>query len=161
MTQIDLVGGREQTPVASMKALRILLVEGDASIGALLSEILEGIGHQICAAEASAANALAAAREWRPDLIFVDVGTNDAIGVAAVAEILREDFVPYVFVAGDALNALAFGANAILIQKPFRERDIADAIRQAQSPDGGASARARRPNGYSRPYFGGRGGDWS
>jgi len=50
-----------------MKALRTLVVEDDAIIGALLAETLEGLGHTVCAVERNVANAVSATRSapWR------------------------------------------------------------------------------------------------
>src|SRR5471032_2836319 len=87
-----------------MRALRTLVVEDDAMIGGLLTETLEGLGHMVCAVESNVTNAVAAAPHWRPDLIIVDVGRNEASGVAAVEEIVRIKFVPHVFVTGDAVR---------------------------------------------------------
>jgi CheY-like chemotaxis protein len=44
-----------------MNALRTLVVEGDAVIGRLLAETLEGLGHKVCAVETNVARAVAAA----------------------------------------------------------------------------------------------------
>ena len=43
-----------------MKALRILIVEDDALIGMLLAEMLEDMGHGLCAIEATEADAVTA-----------------------------------------------------------------------------------------------------
>jgi len=103
-----------------MKALRTLVVEDDATIGELLAETLEGLGHTVCAVESNVANAVAAASHWRPDLMIVDVGLGEASGVEAVKEIVRSRFVPHVFVTGDAVRSTPLGPEAVLIQKPFR-----------------------------------------
>ena len=116
-----------------MKALRTLVVEDDAMIGGLLAETLEGLGHTVCAVERNAADAVAAALHWRPDLMIVDVGLGEASGIAAVKEILRSGFVPHVFVAGDSLRGVPLGAETILIQKPFRFSDLERAIERALS----------------------------
>ena len=115
----------------SMKALRILVVEDDAMIGALLAETLEDLGHIVCAVETKAANAVAAAARHHPDLMIVDVGLGEASGGAAGKEILRSGFVPHVFATGDTLRDLSLGPNAVLIQKPFRAPDIVHAIERA------------------------------
>jgi CheY-like chemotaxis protein len=115
----------------SMKGLRILVVEDDLTIGELLAETLEDLGHTVCAVETKAANAVAAAARHRPDLMIVDVGLGEASGVAAVKEILRSGFVPHVFATGDALKDLSLGPDAVLIQKPFRGPDIVHAIERA------------------------------
>ena len=92
-----------------MKPLRILVVEDDVMIGPLLAEMLEDLGHIVCAVEVNAVNAVAAAARCHPDLMIVDVGLGEASGVAAVKEILNGGFVPHVFVTGDILRNLALG----------------------------------------------------
>jgi DNA-binding response OmpR family regulator len=114
-----------------MKAHRTLVVEDDATIGGLLAETLEGLGHVVCAVERDVANAVTAASNWRPDLMIVDVGLGEASGVAAVKEILRSGFVPHVFVTGAAVRGMPLGPDSILIQKPFRVSDLDRAIQRA------------------------------
>jgi two-component system, response regulator PdtaR len=114
-----------------MKAHRTLVVEDDAIIGGLLAETLEGLGHVVCAVERDVANAVAAASNWRPDLMIVDVGLGEASGIAAVKEILRSRFVPHVFVTGAAVRGMPLGPDSVLIQKPFRVSDLDRAIQRA------------------------------
>lgn len=113
------------------KALRILVVEDDWMVGPLLAEILEDLGHVVCAVEIDAVNAIAAAERDHPDLMIVDVGLGDESGLSAVTEILKRGFVPHVFVTGDILRDLALGPGAVLIQKPFRGSDLVTAIQRA------------------------------
>jgi CheY-like chemotaxis protein len=114
-----------------MKAQRTLVVEDDAMIGGLLAETLEGLGHTVCAVETDVAKAVAAASHWRPDLMIVDVGLGEASGITAVKEILRNGFVPHVFVTGDALRGNWLGSDTVLIRKPFRVSDLDQAIQRA------------------------------
>ena len=114
-----------------MKALRTLVVEDDAMIGGLLAETLEGLGHAVCAVESDVANAVAAASHLRPDLMIVDVGLGETTGVAALKEILRSQFVPNVFVTGNAVRGAPLGPETVLIQKPFRVSDLERAIQRA------------------------------
>jgi two-component system, response regulator PdtaR len=116
-----------------MNALRTLVVEDDAMIAGLLAETLEGLGHGVCAVETNVAHAVAAASRWRPDLMIVDVGLGEATGIAAVKEILRSSFVPYVFVTGNALSGLSLGPDTVLLRKPFRVPDLDQAIQRALS----------------------------
>ena len=116
-----------------MNPLRILVVEDDALIGGLLAETLVDLGHTVCGLETNAANAVAAAARCRPDLLIVDVGLGEASGIAVVQQILRAGVVPHVFVTGDVLRDLSLGPGAILIRKPFRERDIVQAIERARA----------------------------
>ena len=116
-----------------MNAQRTLVVEDDAMIAGLLAETLEGLGHRVCAVETNVAHAVAAASRWHPDLMIVDVGLGEASGIAAVKEILRSSFVPYVFVTGNALSGLSLGPETVLIRKPFRMLDLDQAIQRALS----------------------------
>jgi CheY-like chemotaxis protein len=114
-----------------MTALRVLVVEDDAIIGALLAEMLEGMGHDVCAVEGTEADAVAAAARWRPDLMIVDVRLGEGSGVAAVDEIHRAGPIPHVFVSADISRLQALRPGAAIIQKPYREADLARVIRRA------------------------------
>ena len=72
-----------------MKALRVLVIEDDALIAMLLTEMLAGMGHDVCATAATEAEAVSAATRYDPDLMIVDAGLGRGSGVSAVEEILR------------------------------------------------------------------------
>jgi CheY-like chemotaxis protein len=116
---------------AAIKPLRVLIVEDDLTIGPLLAETLEQLGHVVCALEVDAVAAVSAARRCHPDLMIVDIGLGEASGISAVEQILKEGFVPHVFVTGDDLRGLPLGPKAILIQKPYRSLDLVAAIARA------------------------------
>jgi CheY-like chemotaxis protein len=114
-----------------MKPLRVLVVEDDLMIGQLLAEVLEDLGHVVAAVVIEADAAVAAARNCRPDLMIVDIKLGERSGVAAVKEILRQGFVPHVFVTGDLLRNLELDADSVLIHKPYRRADLVSAIARA------------------------------
>jgi len=114
-----------------MEALRVLVVEDETTIGILLAEVLVGMGYDVCAIEATEADAVAAAARCGPDLMIVDAWLSEGDGVSAVAEIEKSGPVPHLFVSGDTARVRALRPNAIIIQKPFRERDLAWAIQRA------------------------------
>ena len=114
-----------------MKALRILVVEDDAIIAMLLADIFAGMGHDVCAIEATEAGAVAAAVRCKPDLMIVDVRLGDGSGFTAVEEILRTRFVPHVFISGDISTVRALKPGTVAIQKPFDESVLVRAIRRA------------------------------
>jgi CheY-like chemotaxis protein len=114
-----------------MNALRILVVEDEAVIAMLLDEVLVGMGHDVCGIESTAIGAVAAAARCKPDLMIVDAQLREGSGVSAVDEILRSGFVPHVFVTGNILGIQALRPNAVVIQKPYREPDLAWAMRRA------------------------------
>jgi len=106
----------------------MLVVEDDLMIGPLLAEVLEDLGHIVVAVVVDARGAVEAARNCRPDLMIVDIKLGEHSGIAAVKEILRDAFVPHMFVTGDLLRNLELGPEAVLIQKPYRRHDIVAAI---------------------------------
>jgi two-component system, response regulator PdtaR len=116
---------------AAMKSLRVLIIEDDLTIGPLLAETLEQFGHVVCALEVDAAAAATAAKRCHPDLMIVDIGLGEASGLSVVEQILKEGFVPHVFVTGDDLRGLPLGPEAVLIQKPYKSSDLVAAIARA------------------------------
>lgn len=109
-----------------MKSLRVLIVEDDAIVAALLAETLEACGHSICGIETSEASAVTAAARERPELIIIDVGLTPGSGIAAIAEIDRAGPVPHVFISGERLEQ---GPEILL--KPFRMPELLLAMKRA------------------------------
>jgi CheY-like chemotaxis protein len=114
-----------------MKALRVLVAEDDTIVGMLLGELLKEMGHDVCAIEASEADAVAAAIRCKPDLMIIDVRLGDGSGISAVEQILRTVPVSYMFVSGDIASVPALRPGAVIIRKPYREPDLAHAIQRA------------------------------
>jgi len=108
-------------------------------IGMMIAETVAGMGHDVSAIAATEADAVAAVAQCRPELMIVDVRLRDGSGVAAVEEICRTSPVPHVFVTGDTSSVEALRPNAVVIQKPFRELDLASAIQRALAAADGAS----------------------
>ena len=116
-----------------MSALSILVVEDEAIIGMLLSEVLAGMGHKVCAVVASEDEAVEAAALHLPDVLIVDAGLAAGSGVSAVDTILATRFVPHVFTTGNALKVRLQKPDAVILEKPFDEADLAEAITFALS----------------------------
>lgn len=113
------------------KELRVLVMEDNAIIGMLYADLLAEMGHMVCAIEATKQGAVAAAAQYNPDFMIVDVALTDGSGLSAVHEILRGGFIPHVFVSGDAASLLAAKPDAIVLQKPFLDQDLVRAIQRA------------------------------
>jgi CheY-like chemotaxis protein len=114
-----------------MEARRVLIVEDDAMIGLLLTEILAGMGHEVCATAATEADALAAAIRYRPELMIVDGRLGQGSGVSAVEEILRAGSLPHIFLSGDPEKIKARRPAAVVVRKPFRQIELVRAIERA------------------------------
>jgi CheY-like chemotaxis protein len=116
-----------------MPKLSILIVEDEAIIGMLLSEVVEGMGHAVIGVAGTEGTAIALAEEYRPDLLIVDAGLTSGNGVSAVDAILATRFVPHIFTTGDALKVRLLKPDAIVLEKPFNETELEEAIASALS----------------------------
>ncbi len=100
-----------------MRRLRILLVEDDAVIGALVVEILAGLGHDVCATAKTESEAINAAARHVPDLMIVDAYLQAGSGVAAMDAILRHTAMPHIFMTGGPRQIIP--PKATVLYKPF------------------------------------------
>ena len=111
-----------------MRPLRILLVEDDVLIGALLAEMLAEMGYSVCSVETTEAAAVNTALVARPDLMIVDAHLGSGSGIAAVETIFKTLAIPHIFVSGDRISTGR--ASTIVLQKPFKQQDLLQAIEQ-------------------------------
>ena len=106
--------------------LLVLIVEDDAMIGLLLTEILEEMGHTVCAVAATEEDAVADAARFAPGLLLVDLNLQEGSGVSAMARILNSGPRPFLFMSG-AVDQIGW-PDATVLSKPFAERDLVRAI---------------------------------
>lgn len=100
-------------------------------IGELLADMLRDMGYDVCALEATEANAIAAAARCKPNLMIVDAQLSDGSGIAAVETILRTGFVPHLFMSGNIAKVRAQRPGAVVLEKPFHEAAFMGAIQRA------------------------------
>lgn len=112
--------------------LRIVVVENDALIAMLLSELLTGMGHEVCAVAMSEDEAVDCANRIRPDLMIIDSGLDRGTGMGAMRRILASMAVAHVFVTGNARAVLDQDAHAVVVTKPFTMLDLQKGITQAR-----------------------------
>jgi two-component system, response regulator PdtaR len=114
-----------------MKRLRILVVEDDGMVAFLLGQILEGMGHEACGIESNKAGAIAAAKRLQPDLMIVDEHLGPESGLAVIEAVLQDGPMPHVFVSGDTTRIRSLKPLAIVLEKPYFEPDLEQAIGRA------------------------------
>ncbi len=114
-----------------MQPLRILIAEDEAVIAMLLGEVLHDMGHNICATVSTADEVIAAAQEHQPELMIIDPGLQDSSGILAVSALTKLRAVPHIFMTGNVASVLAAMPDAIVIEKPFDEAQLIDAIERA------------------------------
>lgn len=130
---------------------KILLVEDDRNIKALVTTILESADYQIVGADTcSLAKVLYASH--RPDLILLDLGLPDEDGICLLKAIREHAHTPVIVLSArsdekDIVEALDLGANDY-VRKPFGTAEllarVRSALRNSRSSSGqGQEARGR------------------
>ena len=122
-----------------MKRLRILVVEDDGMVAFLLGQILEGMDHEVCGIESNKAGAIAAAKHLKPDLMIVDEHLGPESGLVLIETVLQDGPMPHVFVSGDTARILTLRPLAVVLEKPYFETDLEQAIQLALTPPSAAA----------------------
>jgi AmiR/NasT family two-component response regulator len=117
--------------------MRILVAEDETIIRLDLKETLERAGFEVCGEARDGEEAVALAREEKPDLAVLDVKMPRLDGIEAARRILAERPIPIVMLTAyghDELvdRAVEAGVFAYLV-KPFRESDLLPAIQTAKA----------------------------
>lgn len=111
----------------SLNKYRILIIDDDTDLNALLTEYLGRFGHQLRSAT-TAASGLQALRRELPDLVILDIMLPDVDGLTLCREISGEFSVPIVMLTArgevaDRVVGLELGADDYLA-KPFEPREL-------------------------------------
>ena len=109
-----------------MRRLRILLVEDDAVISALVVQILDELGHDVCGTARTEAEAIDAAARHAPDLMIVDAYLRVGNGVSAMETILRRTAMPHFFMTGGLRQIIP--PQATVLYKPFGRAGLKTAL---------------------------------
>jgi two-component system KDP operon response regulator KdpE len=125
---------------------RVLVVEDDGGIRAVLATLLESAGYRVALAE-NAHRALVEARAGRPDLALVDLGLPDRDGVTVIREIRKFSSLPVIVLSArtqdaDKIAALDAGADDY-VTKPFSAAELLARVRAGLR----RTAAAREDNG--------------
>lgn len=117
---------------------RILIVDDDPQIRTLLRTVLEGHGYVVGHA-ADGAEAAGLIRDEAPDLVVTDIFMPEADGFEVLA-VIKKSYpdLPVIVVSGSRITpnvdflhlADRLGAYSVL-HKPFRPKDLIDAVEQA------------------------------
>lgn len=113
---------------------RILIIEDEAIIALHIKQIVESLGHEAIAIVRTRAEAVAKAREERPELVLADISLADgSSGIDAVKDILAEQEVPVIFITAfpERLLTGERPEPTYLITKPFEPKTVIATIGQA------------------------------
>jgi len=121
--------------MAKSVAGRVLVIEDEAIIAVDIAAIVQGLGHAVTAIARTRREAVAHARQDRPDLVLADIQLADqSSGIDAVNDILGElGDVPVVFITAfpERLLTGERPEPAFLISKPYSEHQVRSAVSQA------------------------------
>ncbi|MFC8171315.1 response regulator transcription factor [Streptomyces sp. NPDC057242] len=139
-------GTRADMLRADGTAVRVLVVDDEASLTELLSMALRYEGWQVTSAGDGAA-ALRSAREFRPDAVILDMMLPDVDGLSLLGSIRRElPDVPVLFLtAKDAVEDRIAGLTAggdDYVTKPFSLEEVVARLRGLIRRSGAAQARS-------------------
>jgi CheY-like chemotaxis protein len=124
----------EERSLADARPANVLIIEDELFVAADLEAIVEGLGHTVVGLATTRTNAVALAKEHRPDIILSDIQLADgSSGLDAATDIAEYHTAPTVFITAFPERLLTGqGAEpAYLIEKPFRADDIRTNLSQA------------------------------
>jgi len=103
--------------------MRILVVEDSEDSRTVMTEVLEGLGHET-RSSCDGLSAIAKVLSWHPDLVFIDIGLPDIDGYEVARRVRREpstSSIQLVALTGygydaDRKHALACGFNSHVLK---------------------------------------------
>ncbi len=113
-----------------------MIVEDEAITAVDLRDTLEEMGHTVCSIVTSGEDAIAMARQDRPDLVIMDIILIGAMdGIEAARKIGKELKIPVIFVTAygdDSMVKRIKGAKpAGYLAKPFTGEELGSAVQEA------------------------------
>lgn len=122
---------RHQRILEDFRAVDVLVVEDEFIVSLTMKVQLEAIGCHVVGTARDASDAVAKARDLRPDVVLMDIGLYGSNGVEATRNIMAEAPAEVIVVTayGDdqVQQALAAGAR-LALTKPVVEEQLAQAI---------------------------------
>jgi CheY-like chemotaxis protein len=112
----------------------VLIIEDEPVISMDLANIVEEMGHEVCATATTRREAVAAAKATRPGLVLADIQLADnSSGIDAVNEILSQIVAPVIFITAypERLLTGERPEPTFLVTKPFMTDTVKATIAQA------------------------------
>jgi DNA-binding response OmpR family regulator len=136
-------GPRRTSPYAGRVGKRVLVVDDEDRIRGIVRGYLESDGFVVAEARDGDA-ALAAARDWKPDLVVLDVMMPGTDGLEVLRRLRTVSEVPVILLTArseevDTLVGLSVGADDY-VTKPFRPRELVARIKAVLRRGAGAVA---------------------
>ena len=116
--------------------MRAFIIEDDYLIAQSLQDMLEPLGYSDFSFAKSEDAAVMGAGGQSIDLITADVRLLPGDGLNAVRKICSERDIPVVFITGYADELIDRAPDAVVVQKPIKEDDLAEAIKRVRRASG-------------------------
>lgn len=129
----DLVGDARSAIEDALSA-EVLIIEDESIIAMHIKQIVESLGHTVVGVVRTHREAVAAAKDKKPELVLADISLADgSSGIDAVKEILAEQDVPVIFITAfpERLLTGSRPEPTYLITKPFEPETVVATIGQA------------------------------
>lgn len=120
-----------------LKKLRVLIADDEAIIRLDLREMLVDAGHEIIGEAATGQEAVAMAKELKPDFVIMDVKMPVLDGIAAARAIAAENIAPVLLLTAysqqDIVDRASEAGVIAYLVKPVREEQLFPAMEIAVS----------------------------
>jgi DNA-binding response OmpR family regulator len=141
-----------------MAPRRILIVEDETMIAMMEEDFLEELGWEVVGCAGGTEQALAMARDVDIDAALLDVNLNGHNSFA-VADILSERHIPFVFATGYGADGVADRFRGVpTLTKPFHRDELSRALCRAMTgvrdAAGGALVEPENARGKTNPSSG-------
>jgi CheY-like chemotaxis protein len=116
--------------VSPLAGKRILLVEDEVLIAAMVTDMLAGLGATVLGPATTIEAGLALAGSESFDAAVLDINVRGE-RIDPIADLLDARGIPMVFATGYGMAAAAERRNAAVIDKPYTQDRLASALAQA------------------------------
>lgn len=105
--------------------LKILIAEDDLTIAGLMEDILVEYGYEVCGLASTVAQAVALAKQHKPDLAVIDLRlADDRPGTEIAAQLSEVEHLGILYITGASQVILTATDGHARLAKPFRDTEL-------------------------------------
>ena len=116
--------------------LRVMIAEDEVLVSMFLSDVVEDAGFDVVGIARTASDAVAMAREHRPDIALMDANLKGgSTGVSAAEALVRDQDIALIFISGDSSliddPAVAALKPVAVVEKPCMPDELTAVLHRA------------------------------